>query len=62
MPDDITERYPQLADLDGKDDDQRIEVFRDVLGQLQRELDEPLKDKTAGRETTGCERCRNGTS
>ena len=31
MPDDITERYPQLADLDGKDDDQRIEVFRDVL-------------------------------
>ena len=32
MPDDITERYPQLADLDGKDDDQRIEVFRDVLG------------------------------
>ena len=40
MPDDITERYPQLADLDGKDDDQRIEVFRDVLGQLQRGLDE----------------------
>ena len=40
MPDVITERYPQLADLDGKDDDQRIEVFRDVLGQLQRELDE----------------------
>ena len=26
MPDDITERYPQLADLDGKDDDQRIAV------------------------------------
>ena len=24
MPDDITERYPQLADLDGKDDDPRI--------------------------------------
>ena len=42
MPDDITERYPQLADLDGKDDDQRIEVFRDVLGQLQRELDVAL--------------------
>lgn len=40
MPDDITKHYPQLADLDGKDDDQRIEVFRDVLGQLQRELDE----------------------
>ena len=40
MPDDITERYPQLSDLDVKDDDQRIEVFRDVLGQLQRELDE----------------------
>ena len=40
MPDDITERYPQLADLDGKDDDQRIEVFRDGLGQPQRELDE----------------------
>ena len=31
MPDDITERYPQLTAL---------EVFRDVLGQLQRELDE----------------------
>ena len=42
MPDDITERYPlpRREDLDGKDDDQRIEVFRDVLGQLQRELDE----------------------
>ena len=61
MPDDITERYPQLADLDGKDDDQRIEVFRDVLAAA-RARREPLKDKTAGRETTGCERCRNGTS
>lgn len=36
----LLERFPRLADLDGMDDDQRIEVFQHVLDTLQRELDE----------------------
>ena len=36
----LTPRFPGLADLDGQDDEQRVETFRHVLKELQRELDE----------------------
>lgn len=36
----LTARFPGLADLDGQDDEQRVETFRHVLKELQRELDE----------------------
>ncbi|KFI47734.1 hypothetical protein [Bifidobacterium biavatii] len=35
-----TQRFPELAELDRMDDDQRIAAFRDVLDQLTHELDE----------------------
>ncbi|KFI93107.1 hypothetical protein BISA_1272 [Bifidobacterium saguini DSM 23967] len=35
----ITERYPELADLDHKDNDGKLQAFRDVLSALQHELD-----------------------
>ena len=36
----LTARFPGLADLDGQDAEQRVETFRHVLKELQRELDE----------------------
>ena len=36
----ITERFPQLNYLDGKDLDQTLEIYRSLLDALQHELDE----------------------
>ena len=36
----LTARFPELAELDGLDDDQRIAAFQQVLDALQRELNE----------------------
>ncbi|MBT1163907.1 hypothetical protein [Bifidobacterium felsineum] len=36
----LAERFPQLADLDSKDNDGKLQAFRDVLSALQHELDE----------------------
>lgn len=37
---DITQRFPQLANINNNDDAQRIEAFQTVLDQLSRELDD----------------------
>ncbi|RSX53226.1 hypothetical protein D2E25_1199 [Bifidobacterium goeldii] len=36
---DVTQRFPQLANIDSTDDAQRIEIFKSVLDQLNHELD-----------------------
>lgn len=35
----ITQRYPELADIDRLSDDRKLEVYRSVLESLQSELD-----------------------
>ncbi|WP_276310678.1 hypothetical protein [Bifidobacterium sp. SO1] len=40
MPDDLSQRFPELADLDAKDMPQRITAFQEVLDRLQHELDD----------------------
>ena len=39
-PTPLTARFPELAELDGLDDDQRIAAFQHVLDALQQELNE----------------------
>ena len=36
----VTARFPELAELDGLDDDQRIAAFQQVLDALQQDLNE----------------------
>lgn len=36
----LAARFPELAELDGLDDDQRIAAFQQVLDALQQELNE----------------------
>ncbi|MBW3091670.1 hypothetical protein KIH79_01620 [Bifidobacterium sp. 82T10] len=38
--DELTQRFPELAELDRMDDDQRIAAFRSALDRLAHELDE----------------------
>ena len=40
----LVERFPQLVDLESKDDDQLIEIFRNVLDGLRRDLDDKRED------------------
>ena len=35
----VTERYPELADIDEQDNDRKLETYRNVLESLQHELD-----------------------
>ena len=35
----VTERYPELADIDEQDNDRKLETYRNVLESLQPELD-----------------------
>lgn len=34
----VTERYPELADIDEQDNDRKLETYRNVLESLQHEL------------------------
>ncbi|NMM93566.1 hypothetical protein [Bifidobacterium oedipodis] len=36
----ISERFPELADIDSKTDDQQLTAYRSVLNALQHELDD----------------------
>ena len=40
----VSERFPQLAQLDQQQPDQQIETFRHVLDELQRDLDDGRDD------------------
>lgn len=37
--DSIVQRFPELANLDAKDNDGKLQAFRDALSALQHELD-----------------------